>query len=262
MHHDDKAGDLFIIPGMSKPVPMGLVAAAGKPAEEITVLGVDFDELHRGGWDPDARLPEQDRDGVAGEIIYPTVGMVLCNHKDLDYKHACMEAYNRWIAELLQRPSRSALRHRPDRHAHARGGHRRPRAHQGPRLQGRHDAGRARRRRLRLAHLRRLLRGGHRSRAAAVVPHPHRAGRAPARSQDQRLHHHRPRLPGRHGHLRVRRRLRAPSGPARSCASRPTPAGCRTTCTAWTTPTSATATGWPTATCTACRASTSARTST
>jgi uncharacterized protein len=99
MHHDDEAGDLFVIPGMSKPVPMGLVAAAGKPAEEITVLGVDFADLHRGGWDPDARLPEQDRDGVAGEIIYPTVGMVLCNHQDLDYKHACMDAYNLWIAE-------------------------------------------------------------------------------------------------------------------------------------------------------------------
>jgi len=99
MHHDDTSGDLFVIPGMSKPVPMGLVAAAGKPAEEITVLGVNFDELHRGGWDPEARIPEQDRDGVAGEIIYPTVGMVLCNHKDLDYKHACMEAYNLWIAE-------------------------------------------------------------------------------------------------------------------------------------------------------------------
>ena len=97
LSHDDRAGDLFVIPGMSKPVPMGLVAAAGKPAEEITVLGVTFDELHRGGWDPDARLGDQDRDGVSGEVIYPTVGMVLCNHPDLAYKHACMQAYNRWM---------------------------------------------------------------------------------------------------------------------------------------------------------------------
>jgi hypothetical protein len=48
MHHDD-SGDVFVIPGMSRPVAMGLVAAAGKPAEEITVRGVDFDDLHRGG---------------------------------------------------------------------------------------------------------------------------------------------------------------------------------------------------------------------
>jgi uncharacterized protein len=94
----EKVGDLFVIDGMDRPVPMGLVAAAGKPAEEIRVMGVKFDELHRGGWDPDARLADQDRDGVAAEIIYPTVGMQLCNHRDFDYKKACFDAYNRWIA--------------------------------------------------------------------------------------------------------------------------------------------------------------------
>ena len=95
----EKVGDVFMIDGMARGVPMGLVAAAGKPAEEIRVIGVRFDELHRGGWDPHARLAEQDRDGVAAEIIYPTVGMQLCNHPDFDYKHACFQAYNRWIAE-------------------------------------------------------------------------------------------------------------------------------------------------------------------
>jgi len=94
-----EAGDVFVIDGMSKPVPMGLVAAAGKPPEEIRVQGVRFDDMHRGGWDPDARMGEQYRDGVACEVIYPTVGMVLCNHKDFDYKQACFDAYNRWIAE-------------------------------------------------------------------------------------------------------------------------------------------------------------------
>jgi predicted TIM-barrel fold metal-dependent hydrolase len=77
---------------------MGLVAAAGKAAEELTLLGVKFEELHRGGWDPEARMADQDRDGVAAEVIYPTVGMLLCNHKDYDYKKACFDAYNQWIA--------------------------------------------------------------------------------------------------------------------------------------------------------------------
>ncbi len=94
-----EAGDLFIIPGMRAPVPMGLVAAAGKPAEEIRVAGVLFKDLHRSGWDPAARRADQIRDGVAAEVIYPTVGMQLCNHKDFDYKKACFDAYNRWIAE-------------------------------------------------------------------------------------------------------------------------------------------------------------------
>lgn len=91
-------GDVFVIDGMAKPVPLGLVAAAGKPAEEIRVTGSRFEDLHRGGWDPEARMSDQDRDGVAAEIIYPSVGMQLCNHPDADYKKACFDAYNRWIA--------------------------------------------------------------------------------------------------------------------------------------------------------------------
>ena len=63
--------------------------------------GDHFKDLHRGGWDPTARLADQDRDGVAAEVIYPTVGMMLCNHRDADYKHACFQAYNRWIARVL-----------------------------------------------------------------------------------------------------------------------------------------------------------------
>ncbi len=99
MERHPQMGDVFVVDGMKRPVPMGLVAAAGKPAEEIRVNGARFEELHRGGWDPEARLADQERDGVAAEVIYPTVGMVLCNHRDFAYKHACFEAYNRWIAD-------------------------------------------------------------------------------------------------------------------------------------------------------------------
>ena len=99
MVRDEKLGDMFVIKGMSRPVMMGLVAAAGKSAKELAAFGVKFEEMHRGGWDPDARLADQDRDGVFAEVIYPTVGMLLCNHKDFDYKKACFDAYNLWIAE-------------------------------------------------------------------------------------------------------------------------------------------------------------------
>jgi predicted TIM-barrel fold metal-dependent hydrolase len=98
MVRDENKGDLFMIDGMKRPIPMGLIAAAGKPADKLTILGIKFEELHRGGWDPEARMADQDRDGVAAEVIYPTVGMLLCNHKDYDYKKACFDAYNQWVA--------------------------------------------------------------------------------------------------------------------------------------------------------------------
>ena len=52
-------GDVFQIDGMARPIQLGLVAAAGKPPEQITRAGVKFSELHRGGWDPDARMDDQ-----------------------------------------------------------------------------------------------------------------------------------------------------------------------------------------------------------
>jgi uncharacterized protein len=99
MVRDDKMGDVFVIEGMKKPIPMGLVAAAGQDAKDLKMFGAKFDDLHRGGWDPEARMADQKRDGVDAEVIYPTVGMMLCNHEDYDYKKACFDAYNLWIAE-------------------------------------------------------------------------------------------------------------------------------------------------------------------
>jgi len=99
MVHDDKIGDIFVIDGMKKPIPMGLIAAAGQDAKDLKMFGAKFEELHRGGWDPEARMADQKRDGVDAEVIYPTVGMLLCNHADYDYKKACFDAYNLWIAE-------------------------------------------------------------------------------------------------------------------------------------------------------------------
>lgn len=70
-------GDLYVIDGMKSTISMGLVAAAGKKPEELALKGTRFDDLHRGGWDPEARMADQDTDGVSAEVIYPTVGMVV-----------------------------------------------------------------------------------------------------------------------------------------------------------------------------------------
>jgi predicted TIM-barrel fold metal-dependent hydrolase len=92
-------GDAFIIEGMEAPVPLALVAAAGKEPSQLKIDGAAFKDLWRSGWDPKYRVADQERDGVGAEIIYPTVGMLLCNHADFDFKKACFEAYNRWLAE-------------------------------------------------------------------------------------------------------------------------------------------------------------------
>ncbi len=101
--HDDTAGDVMVIDNGQAVVPFYLIAAAGVPSDELALDGSKrFEDLHQGGWDPKARLGDQDRDGISAEVIYPSVGMLLCNHPDYDYKHACFEAYNLWIAEFCE----------------------------------------------------------------------------------------------------------------------------------------------------------------
>ena len=105
---DDQMGAVILIDQGRARIPYGMIAAAGRPAESINPYNyVAWEELHPGGWDPKARLVEQDEDGVAVEVLYPSVGMLLCNHPDVDYKKACFDAYNLWIAEFQS--------HAPDR---------------------------------------------------------------------------------------------------------------------------------------------------
>lgn len=106
---DEKLGDVFYVDGFRKPVVLGTAAAAGLDPKEIRETGRRFSELHRGGWDPTARIADQVRDGVSAEVIYPTVGMILCNHRDADYKHACFQAYNRWITEYCSHDTNRLL---------------------------------------------------------------------------------------------------------------------------------------------------------
>lgn len=93
---DATGNDVYVIPGMTSTIPLGLVAAAGLTPEELAERrqGCTFDQLHKSGSDATYRVADQDRDGVVAEILYPSVGMALCNHPDFAYKTACFHAYN------------------------------------------------------------------------------------------------------------------------------------------------------------------------
>lgn len=98
--HDVMGAAMSIDNGRST-VPYGMIAGAGRSWDQISPsIFVDWDELHPGGWDGPARLLEQDRDGVRLEVLYPSIGMLICNHPDVDYKRACFDAYNQWLTEF------------------------------------------------------------------------------------------------------------------------------------------------------------------
>jgi len=97
INDEESGGEKYLIEGLPNPLGLNSLAAAGKAPEDIRVEGDRFSELHRSGWDPKYRIADMEKDGVAAEFIYPTIGMLICNLDDVEYKHACMVAYNRWL---------------------------------------------------------------------------------------------------------------------------------------------------------------------
>jgi uncharacterized protein len=95
--NDPTKGATFIVEGIA-PVGIGTAAAAGVANADLKLQEVrSFDKLHRGGWDPVARQADMARDGIFGEVLYPSVGMAIYSAPDGDYRAACFDAYNRWL---------------------------------------------------------------------------------------------------------------------------------------------------------------------
>ena len=89
------AGFEFRIDGLA-PFPVGLAGAAGRSSDDLSNEG----ELREGGWKTSARLDDMDLDGIAAEVLYPSVGMSVVQAPDHDYQLACIRAYNDWLVEF------------------------------------------------------------------------------------------------------------------------------------------------------------------
>ncbi|MEE9285170.1 MAG: amidohydrolase family protein [Dehalococcoidia bacterium] len=92
--------DIFLIEGI-EPRSVGAQAVAGRDPREFR-KDARHEEGRRGGWDPHARLKDMDLDGIAAEVIYPTLAFTVFRIPDLEYRVACMDAYNRWMAEFCR----------------------------------------------------------------------------------------------------------------------------------------------------------------
>jgi predicted TIM-barrel fold metal-dependent hydrolase len=100
MVEHEEHGHLFVIDGL-RPFPIGLAGAAGRSSDELRATGDRAEDLRAGGWDATARLDDMDADGVAAEVLYPSVGMTLAQSADREYQVACIRAYNDWLADFV-----------------------------------------------------------------------------------------------------------------------------------------------------------------
>ncbi len=96
--------DTYVIRDMKRTIPMGFLDGAGMKVAERKhhADNIKFGDIRVGGYDAKARLADMDVEGTAAEIIYASVGMVLCTHPDPIYKDAAMKAYNRWLQSFCE----------------------------------------------------------------------------------------------------------------------------------------------------------------
>ncbi|GAA4961767.1 amidohydrolase family protein [Yinghuangia aomiensis] len=80
-----------------------LIAAAGYPADEITMAGVTYDQMRPGCWQPAARLADMDLNGVEAQLSYPNYprfcGQIFLRGKDRELALLGVRAYNDWMVE-------------------------------------------------------------------------------------------------------------------------------------------------------------------
>src|ERR1700675_3708316 len=81
---------------------IGLISNAGarfEAPETITGSG-RFEDVPRGGYDPDQHLADMRLDGVAGEVLYPSQGLFYFKVADTPLMSAIFRAYNDWLADF------------------------------------------------------------------------------------------------------------------------------------------------------------------
>jgi predicted TIM-barrel fold metal-dependent hydrolase len=82
------------------PAPIAAFFSAGVPAAEMPeFMKRGFDDAPKAVHDPAERIKDQDRDGVAAEVIYTSMGMPLFGLADAEFRAACFRAFNGWATD-------------------------------------------------------------------------------------------------------------------------------------------------------------------
>src|SRR5437660_4175424 len=88
---------------------IGLISNAGARFEAPETISPEgrFEDVHRGGYDPEQHRKDMALDGVAGEVLYPSQGLFYFKVADTVLMSAIFRAYNDWLAQFcLAYPAR------------------------------------------------------------------------------------------------------------------------------------------------------------
>lgn len=96
-------GAYFLYEGYA-PHPIGVGIGAGRTSHEMAefLTKGTYADARPGGWDPAARIKDNELDGVEAEVLYTTLGFRMFWLKDADLQRSCFTVYNDWIAEFCR----------------------------------------------------------------------------------------------------------------------------------------------------------------
>jgi predicted TIM-barrel fold metal-dependent hydrolase len=101
---DTDGKERLLIEGKVYGSPKGLGILGGVGARDGTVAEetMKYEEGRPGGFDPHARIPDMDLDGIDAAFLFPSVGLFSGAIQEPKLAAAVCRAYNRWLADYCK----------------------------------------------------------------------------------------------------------------------------------------------------------------
>ena len=95
---------------------IGLISNAGARFEAPETISAQgrFEDVHRGGYDPEQHLKDMALDGVSGEVLYPSQGLFYFKVTGSALMSAIFRTYNDWLADFCRTDPARTQGHRND----------------------------------------------------------------------------------------------------------------------------------------------------
>src|SRR5881409_4254315 len=81
---------------------LGLIGGIGARQGTVDDVTMKYVEGRQGGFDPHARIPDMDLDGIDAAFLYPSIGLFSGAVQDPGLAAAMCRAYNRWLADYCK----------------------------------------------------------------------------------------------------------------------------------------------------------------
>ena len=80
----------------------GGIGGVGARQGVVAADAMEYKDGRKGGFDPHARIPDMDLDGIDAAFLYPSLGLFAGAVHDADFAAAMCRAYNRWLADYCK----------------------------------------------------------------------------------------------------------------------------------------------------------------